>query len=240
MLMALSLSPTKKADNRTFELRIYHCEDGKLKDLIARFQNHTVALFEKHGMENIGYWVPTAANNNSLYYVLGYPDMAARDASWKAFGADEEWKKARTASELNGKIVKAVESIYLKAEDFSPKIKKSIKDPERVFELRTYYCLPDRLPALESRFRGHTLKLFKKHGMTNIAYWRTIEKDPLQQSKLVYFLAHESESAAKKSFDTFRLDPKWIAARDASESNGKIVEKLESIYMKPLSFSNYK
>lgn len=230
----------KKVDTRIYELRIYHCEEGKLNDLIARFQNHTTNLFEKHGMENIGYWLPTKENNNSLYYVLAYPDMASGEASWKAFGADEQWKKVRTESEVNGKIVKAVESIYMKAEDFSPVIKKSIKNPERIFELRTYYCFPDKLTALESRFRDHTLKLFKKHGMTNISYWRSIEKESTQQSKLVYFLAHKSEAAAKQSFDAFRLDPKWIAARDASEANGKIVEKLESVFMKPLSFSKYK
>ncbi|MEP7324298.1 MAG: NIPSNAP family protein [Saprospiraceae bacterium] len=240
MLFAFPHPQLIKTDTRVFELRIYHCEDNKLPDLIARFQNHTTKLFERHGMENIGYWLPTAADNNSLYYILAYPTMAARDSAWKHFGNDEEWKKVRAESEVNGKIVKSVETLFLNAEDFSPKVTSSVKSPERVFELRTYTCLPDQLPKLESRFRDFTLKLFKKHGMTNIAYWKTIEKNPTDQSKLVYILAHESEAAAKKSFDAFRLDKDWIAARDQSEANGKIVDHLESIFMKPLSFSKYK
>lgn len=228
----------EKSDANYYELRIYHCNPGKLNDLIARFQHHTTKLFEKHGMKNIGYWLPTRPENNDLYYVLSYPNKESRDASWKNFVADPEWNKVRTESELNGKILSSVESVFLTAEDFSPKVKKSIKSPMRTFELRTYYCLPDRLTALESRFREHTLKLFKKHGMTNIAYWKSIEKEGVQP-KLIYLLAHNNEAAAKKSFDTFRLDPEWIKARDASEKDGKIVEKVESIMMRPLSFSKY-
>ncbi|MDZ4707898.1 MAG: NIPSNAP family protein [Saprospiraceae bacterium] len=226
-------------DTKFYELRIYHCEPGKLGDLINRFRDHTTGLFEKHGMTNIGYWIPTKVDNNSLYYVLSYPDRASRENSWKAFGNDEAWKAVRQKSELNGKIVKSVESIFLQTEDFSPVIKPTAKTPERIFELRTYTCLPDRLTALEDRFRNHTLKLFKKHGMTNIAYWKTVEKENVQP-RLVYLLAHQSEAAAAKSFDAFRVDKKWIKARDKSEKPGKIVEKLESVFMKPLPFSNYK
>lgn len=240
LIFAFPHTFSKNTDTRVYELRIYHCEDGKLPDLIKRFQYHTTAIFERHGMENIGYWLPTAPDNNSLYYILAYPSMAARDTSWAHFGKDEEWKKVRMESEVNGKIVRSVESIFLNTEDFSPKVTTSIKTPERVFELRTYTCLPGQLPKLETRFRDHTVKLFKKHGMTNIAYWKTIEKTQDQQSKLVYILAHASEAAAKTSFDAFRADKKWIAARDLSESNGKIVDHLESIFMKPLPFSKYR
>jgi hypothetical protein len=73
--------------------------------------------------------------------------------------------------------------------------------------------------------------------MQNIAYFTTIEKDPKVQSKLLYFLAHKSEEAGKASFDSFRKDPNWIKVRDESEKNGKIVEKVESIYMHPTTFS---
>jgi hypothetical protein len=228
----------QKMDPNYYELRIYHCNPGKLNDLIARFQNHTTKLFEKHGMKNIGYWVPAKQDNMDLYYILSYPNKESREISWKNFIADPEWEKVRAESEQNGKILASIESIFLSPEDFSPKVKKSVKSPMRTFEMRTYYCLPGKLPALESRFRDHTLKLFKKHGMTNIAYWKSIEKDG-SQPKLIYLLAHESQDAAKKSFDSFRLDPEWIKARDASEKEGKIVEKVESIMMSPLRFSKY-
>lgn len=228
-----------KKDNRLFELRIYHCEPGKLNDLIARFQNHTTGLFEKHGMTNIGYWVPVKEDNNSLYYVMAYPDLAAREASWKAFSADPVWNEVKKKSEENGKIVKSVESVYMNPEDFTPKIRPKASKKERVFELRIYTCHPGRLPALENRFRNHTMKLFKKHGMTNVAYWKSMEKGDAQ-SRLIYFLAHESEPAGKSSFASFGKDPEWIRVRDESEKDGKIVLKLESIYMKALPFSAYR
>jgi len=109
----------------------------------------------------------------------------------------------------------------------------------RLFELRIYYCHPGKLNDLKARFANHTTRLFEKHGMTNIAYWTTVEKDSTQP-KLIYILAHKSEEEGKKSFASFVADPAWITARDDSEKNGKIIEKLESVYMKPLPFSPIK
>jgi hypothetical protein len=108
-----------------------------------------------------------------------------------------------------------------------------------LFELRTYTCLPGRLPNLTARFKDHTLKLFEKQGMQNLMYFNTVEEAGAQP-KLVYLLAHKNQDEAKKSWDAFRADPTWIAARDASEKDGKIVEKVESVYMTPLSFSKIK
>lgn len=226
----------QQPDTRYFELRIYYCHPGKLNTLIERFTNHTTRIFEKHGMTNIGYWLPVNNADSALYYVLAYPSKAARDSSWKAFGADPEWKQVAAKSEEFGKIVAKVTSVFMTAAVISPIIKASRQNPDRTFELRIYTCLPGRLPNLLTRFKDHTLKLFEKHGMTNIAYWTTVEKDSTQP-KLVYILAHRSEESGKQSFASFRADPAWIAVRDASEKDGKIVEKLESIIMKPLSFS---
>ena len=105
---------------RLYEMRIYHTLPGKLDALNARFRDHTVKLFEKHGMENVGYWVPQdEAKKNQLIYILAFPDRAARDKSFKDFGADPEWKTAREASEKGGKIVEKVESILLNPTDYS-------------------------------------------------------------------------------------------------------------------------
>jgi len=117
------------------------------------------------------------------------------------------------------------------------KIKASKGSQDRTFELRTYTPSADKLPNVLSRFRDHTLKLFKKYGMTNIAYFSTIDKDPTKQGKLLYLLAHSSEDAAKASFDNFRKDPNWIKVKEASEKDGKIVDKVESVFMHPTSFS---
>ena len=230
----------KPKPSKYYELRVYYCHPGKLPNLITRFTDHTTKLFEKHGMENIGYWTPTTEGNNVLYYVLGYPSKEARDASWKAFGADPEWKEVAKKSEESGKIVAKVESKFMTLNtELTKKIKFKQASPERVFEMRTYYCFPDRYPNIVARFRDHTRKIFEKHDMQNIMYFETIEKDG-KQPTLLYFLAFKDEDSAKQSWADFRADPNWIKVRDASEVSGKIVEKVESVFMKPTDFSRIK
>lgn len=239
ILLVISFSLfAQQPDTRYFEMRIYYCYPGRLDALIERFQNNTTRIFEKHGMENIGYWLPTKNERNALYYILAYPSKEAREKSWNAFFADPEWKEVSAKSEVSGKIVESVTSVFMNASDILPKINTASVGEEHVFELRTYSCLPGRLPNLITRFKDHTLSLFEKHHMENIAYFTSIEKEG--QSKLVYLLAHKSEEEAAKSWDAFRNDPAWIAARDASEKDGKIIEKIESVYLNPLSFSKIK
>lgn len=235
-LLAVTVTPSsaQNNDSRLYEIRVYYCEPGRLDALLNRFRNHTTKIFEKHGMTNAGYWVPVDNSDNKLIYILSYPNMEARNASWKAFGADPEWKRVASESEKDGKIVKKVDQIFMKAADFSPAFKTTSVDPKgRVFEMRTYTANPGKMQDLLSRFRDHTLKLFTKHGMTNVGYWIPEGKD----NTLIYILAHPSEEAGKKAFDNFRNDPVWIKARDNSERNGKLTEKVESVYMTPTDFS---
>lgn len=236
LISCLSLS-AQKTDTRYFEMRIYYCYPGRLDALIERFQNHTTRIFEKHGMENIGYWLPTKNDTNALYYILAYPNKEAREKSWTDFRNDPEWKEVAAKSETSGKIVESVTSVFMNVTDIFPTIQEASKG-DHVYELRTYTCLPGRLPNLLTRFKVHTLKLFENHHMENIAYFLSQEKEG--QSKLVYLLAHKSEAEAAKSWAAFINDPAWIAARDASEKDGKILEKIESVYLKPLSFSKMK
>lgn len=118
LLMATLLTAALGAEQRIYELRTYTTLDGKLDALLARFRNHTTGLFEKHGMTNIGYWVPKE-KPNTLIYVLAYKDMASAKAAWEAFRKDPDWVKARTESEAAGKIVDKVESVYMDPADFS-------------------------------------------------------------------------------------------------------------------------
>jgi hypothetical protein len=117
--------PANPADaTLVYELRVYHCYEGKLPDLHRRFREHTMKIFEKHGMKNIAYWTPMddPQKSNMLYYVIAHPSREAAAANWKAFGEDPEWKAVQSASEANGKIVEKVESTFLTLTDFSPKI----------------------------------------------------------------------------------------------------------------------
>src|SRR5436190_14906392 len=102
----------------------------------------------------------------------------------------------------------------------------------RVFEMRIYYAHPGKMVALHARFRDHTNKLFVKHGMTLIGYWSPIDAKEAER-KLIYILAYPSKEAADKSWQTFRNDPDWKKARDASEVNGVLVEKVDSIFLNP-------
>ena len=109
----------------------------------------------------------------------------------------------------------------------------------RVYELRTYHCMPGRLEALKARFRDHTTSLFNKNGMKNIGYWVPADA-PASQDTLIYILAHDSRAAAEKSWAEFRSDAEWTKVREASERDGKIVEKVDSVYMTPTDFSALK
>ena len=118
-MLRASESPTPAASGRLFEMRTYHTLPGRLDALNARFRNHTNKLFVKHGMDLVGYWTPQD-KPDTLVYILAYPSREAREASWKAFGADPDWKAAREASEKDGKIVDKVESVFLDPTDYSP------------------------------------------------------------------------------------------------------------------------
>ena len=111
----------------------------------------------------------------------------------------------------------------------------------RVFEMRTYHCLPGRLPALNKRFSESTCKLFKKHGMEVIGFWTpTDEKDGKNSETLVYMLAHPSRDAAKKSWEAFVNDPEWKQSKAASEADGKIIDRMESVFLNPTAYSMIK
>lgn len=120
-LVTVATSPAAAADGKVYELRTYTTYEGKLPNLLARFRDHTTKLFEKHGMKNVGYWVPTdePRSKNTLIYLLEHKSREAAKKSWDAFRVDPEWIKVRDASEVNGKINEKVESVYLEATDFS-------------------------------------------------------------------------------------------------------------------------
>jgi NIPSNAP len=241
--MLTTISAATK-DTRCYELRTYHVAPGKMEALHKRFREHTLALFKKHGITSIGYWErldKEGKPENKLTFLLSYPTREAREASWKAFGADPDWQAAYKASEANGPLVTKVENPYLTATDYSPAIMASGSGEPRAFELRIYKCEPGRLSHLNARFRDHTVGLFSKHGMTNFGYWTPMDKAQGAEDTLIYILAHKSREAAAASFKAFRDDPDWVAARKASEAKagGSLTAKdgVQSIFMKPTDYS---
>jgi len=108
-----------------YELRVYHTYDGKLDDLLRRFREHTMQLFEKHGIKNIAYWTPTdePLKSKTLIYIIAHPSREAAAANWQAFRDDPEWQSVRDKSEANGKLVEKIDSTYLVLTDFSPPLR---------------------------------------------------------------------------------------------------------------------
>ena len=104
-----------------YELRTYTCNEGKLPDLLKRFREHTTAIFERHHMHNVGYWIPAdePLKSNTLIYIISHDSREAAEANWKAFRDDPEWQAVAKASEANGKIVDHVTSVFMNPADFS-------------------------------------------------------------------------------------------------------------------------
>ena len=117
----------------------------------------------------------------------------------------------------------------------------------RVFEIRTYHCFPGRLDALHKRFREHTMKIFERHGIKNVAYW-TFEDgptkedtlSPAKEDALIYVVSHASRAQAAKNWDEFRNDPEWKQVAADSEKDGKIVEKVDSVFVDATDYSPLK
>jgi len=121
--VGMSMGQEKKMNTRVYELRTYTTLPGRLPALHKRFAEHTMKLFEKHGIRNEMYWILTddARKDNTLIYLLSHESQEAAEKNWKAFQADADWIKVRDASEADGKILaKAPERVFMRLTDYSP------------------------------------------------------------------------------------------------------------------------
>jgi hypothetical protein len=114
-----------EASTAVHELRVYHAAQGKLGELLARFREHTIKIFDRHGMKSVAYWTPLdePEKSNTLIYILQHPSREAAAANWKSFQDDPEWKSVHEKSEANGKLVDKVDSTFLTLTDFSPPLR---------------------------------------------------------------------------------------------------------------------
>jgi hypothetical protein len=118
---ATSIAHAQNA-GKVFELRTYTAPEGKLPNLQARFRDHTIRIFNKHGMKSVGYWVPqdAPARDNTLIYVISHDSREQAKKNWADFQADPEWKKVSAESQVDGPIVSKVVSVFMDATDYSP------------------------------------------------------------------------------------------------------------------------
>ncbi len=214
--LLLSTSNAQEADakkaGKLYELRFYTTNPGKLPDLHARFRDHTLALFEKHGMENIIYWDVVEGTkddgddkSNMLVYIIAHKDEASKNASWKAFIQDPEWKAVAAKSEQNGKILaKPPRSILMSETEFSAvdePVNHDSDAPARLWELRQYNDGPEGVPHTVERFASGEKDLFTKNGMQTVKFWTATDN-----SAFIYLLAHQNKAAADASWKGFFAD----------------------------------
>ncbi len=237
LLLVLAGVQPGQAQERVYELRTYVTNEGKLPDLNRRFAEHTMRLFEKHGMQNHIYWIPPGdEKNNTLIYILSHESREAATRSWEAFLSDPEWKEVAAASEEGGKILaQRPESVFLQPTDFSPQNFESQEEP-RLFQLRRYTTVAGKLPALLERFREGELALFERHGITNIAYFTALD----MSDTLICVVAHQDAEAMRRSWEGFRQDPEWQQLWERSTSDGKIVIKVDRQVLEPVEYSPVK
>jgi hypothetical protein len=121
LLLLLLSAGFAAAQDRVYELRTYTCNEGKLEALKARFRDHTIAIFKRHNMESVGYWIPQdpERSKNTLIYILVHPSREAATKNWAEFNADPEWQKVRKESEAAGPLVQKTESVFMSPTDFS-------------------------------------------------------------------------------------------------------------------------
>lgn len=250
LLLGFSLAASAQPaapDARVYELRIYTTNPGKLPNLLSRFRDHTMRIFERHGMRNVGYFTPLEQSEGAettLYYFLEHASREAAAASWAAFRADPEWTAVRAASEVGGTILaKPPESIFLKATDYSPPVRTggSFEQP-RVFELRRYTAAEGKLPALHAFFRDRVLDSFARMEMTSVGYWDMLDADKGAGKGFTYLLAFPSREAATRAWTALRADSYFVSARAEAYKGGNLTAQggIQSLFLVPVDFSPLK
>jgi hypothetical protein len=130
--------------------------------------------------------------------------------------------------------MKSILSLILCTLFFSLMTQPTSAADNRCYEMRTYYLAPGKMEALHKRFRDHTNRLFEKHGMTLVGYWVPLEN---KEEKLIFVLSYPSREAREKSWQAFMSDPEWQAAFKASEAEGRIVQKVDTVFMNTTDYS---
>jgi hypothetical protein len=199
-----------------YELRRYITVPGKLPAINDRFAKHTIGFFKKHDIGILGFWTDEIGMSNQLTYILVFDSMADREKKWTAFQADSGWHQVRAETEAQGPIVDHVLNSFMRPTPYSPKPHLG----SAIQELRVYDAMPGKLPALHDRFANHTMGLFTKHGIDNVAYWTD---DVGTSNRLIYMLSHPDLGARERNFAAFQADPAWQQARSESEKNGALV-----------------
>ena len=244
MLAALVSAPAAEKDTRVYLLGSVNAKPGKLEELHAAIRDHFIPQATKQGATIVGSFTPVENPDGMVLLIGSFASMEALQKASKPTKNDAEFAAViKTIEDLTDHSKQPLERL-MQTTDFSPEFKPVAGQDARVFELRTYTATPGNLPLLHTRFRDQTMGLFATHGMTNLWYWQIAKGEPDADHTLIYMLAHASVDAAKASFDAFRADPAWIAAKAASEEKGggplTVPDGVKSVFMKATDYSPMK
>lgn len=244
LLAALVSARAAEKDARIYLLSTITAKPGKLGEIHALIRDRLMPQIARLGLPTLGVFVPVENSAGKVLSISAFANAEAAEKFKDAADNDADFKASLAQlHELADDSQKEPPRV-MTATDFSPVVKVAAGQGARVFELRTYTATPGNLPLLHARFRDHTLALFAKHGMTNLWYWQLTPEQKDAGDTLVYLLAHASVEAAKASFDAFRADPDWIAAKAASEAKGggslTVPDGVKSVFMKATDYSPLK
>ncbi len=238
--------PASSAENdaRIYILSSVAAEPGKLNELHAAIRDRLIPQAAKLGVTVLGVFTPLENPEGRVFYVATCASREALDKAEQAAENDPAFAETDGILEDLAESGKSLPDRLMQTTDFSPVGAPAAGKGPRVFELRTYTTRPGNLPLLHARFRDHTLALFAKHGMTNLWYWQLVKDQAGADESLIYMLAHASTDAAKASFEAFRADPAWVAAKKASEEKGggslTVPNGVKSVFLKATDYSPLK
>ncbi len=214
-----------------YEYRRYITVPGKLPAINDRFAKYTIGFFKQHGIGILGFWNDDIGASNQLTYILSFESLADREQKWGAFQANPEWHRVRAETEAGGPIVAQVINAFMRLTPYSPQPPR-ITTPLQ--ELRVYDAMPGKLPALHDRFAKHTMDLFTKHGIENIAYW---VDEVGTSNRLTYLLGYPDLATRERGWTAFQADPAWQQARAESEKDGALVRVSRHSILRLASYS---
>ena len=213
-----------------YELRVYETLPGKLPALNDRFANHTVGLFQEHGIGITGFWTDEIGESNKLTYILNFDSLADREKKFGAFGTDPRWLEVRAETEADGPLVGRVLNSFMRLTPYSPQPNFTTN----VQELRRYEAVPGKLPALNDRFANHTNALFEKHGIEVNGYWTN---EVGTSNELIYMVGYDGLGDREQKWNAFQNDPVWHKARAASEVDGPLNRRAHNSMIRLTAYS---
>ncbi len=161
-----------RGDERLFELRVYKAEPGRQSDLLKVIESTSLSYMAKHKIALEAAWVPVDSKDERVFTLVSHQDQKSAAASWEAFQADPDWKRDIEKAYGGSKPVKGLERVYLTVNDYSPNgVSPSRRPLVMLLSFELTLQRKNNLKALNNRFRNHTIKLFSKHGMSNLIYW---------------------------------------------------------------------